>query len=156
MSQQPPPVAHENPAQAYESYFVPALFVPWTAVLLEHAAPRPGERVLDVACGTGVVARNAAPLVGSEGKVAALDISPAMLDVARSLPAPAGARIDWHEGSALALPFPSEAFDLVLCQQGLQFFPDRAAGHPRDAPGTGARWTRPPQRVAGARSQPDL
>jgi SAM-dependent methyltransferase len=83
--------------------------------------------VLDVACGTGVIARQAAPLVGLTGHVTGLDVSQAMLDVARSLPAPEGAAIAWQEGSAEALPFPDAAFDLVLCQQGLQFFPDRAA-----------------------------
>lgn len=115
-----------NPAETYEHYFVPAMFVPWAAILLGHARPQPGERVLDVASGTGIVARQVAPLVGSEGQVIALDMSPAMLAVARTLPAPAGATIDWQEGDALALPFPQGSFDLVLCQQGLQFVPDRA------------------------------
>ncbi len=115
----------ETPAEAYERYLVPALFVPWTKVLLEHAAPQPGERVLDVACGTGDVARHVAPQVGLSGAVVALDISPAMLAVARSVPPTEGATIVWQEGSALALPFPAGAFDLVLCQQGVQFFPDR-------------------------------
>jgi SAM-dependent methyltransferase len=59
--------------------------------------------------------------------VAALDINPGMLAVARSLPAAPGAAIAWHEGSALALPFSNAAFDAVLCQLGLQFFPDRTA-----------------------------
>lgn len=126
MSQAQDRTLSENPAEAYERYLVPALFVPWTKVLLEHAAPQPGERVLDVACGTGVVARHVAPQVGLSGAVVALDISPAMLAVARSIPPTEGATIVWQEGSALALPFPAGAFDLVLCQQGLQFFPDRA------------------------------
>ena len=82
---------------------------------------------MDVACGTGSVARHVAPLVGAEGKVVALDISPEMLAVARGLPAPAGATIEWREGNAIALTVPDDAFDLVLCQQGLQFFSDRAA-----------------------------
>lgn len=114
-----------NPADIYDGYFVPAIFVPWTHVLLEHAEPQAGERVLDVACGTGIVARTVAPLVGSEGKVIALDISPDMLAVARKHAAPSGAVIEWREGDALALP--DGPFDLVLCQQGLQFFPDPAA-----------------------------
>jgi ubiquinone/menaquinone biosynthesis C-methylase UbiE len=126
MSQAQDRTPSENPAETYERYFVPALFVPWTQVLLEHAAPQPGERVLDVACGTGVVARHVAPLVGPAGAVVALDISPAMIEVARSIPAAEGAPIVWTEGSAVALPYPAGAFDLVLCQQGLQFFPDRA------------------------------
>lgn len=115
-----------NPAETYEHYFVPAMFLPWATILLRHAAPRSRERVLDVACGTGIVARQAAPLVGADGQVVALDMNPAMLAVARALPAPSGATINWQEGNAMALPFPDGAFDLVLCQHGLQFVPDRA------------------------------
>jgi ubiquinone/menaquinone biosynthesis C-methylase UbiE len=116
-----------DPAETYEQYQGPAIAHPWTRVLLQIAAPHPGERALDVACGTGSIARHAAPMVGSEGKVVALDISPAMLAVARALPAPPGATIEWREGNAIRLDLPDDAFDLVLCQQGLQFFPDRAA-----------------------------
>jgi ubiquinone/menaquinone biosynthesis C-methylase UbiE len=115
-----------NPAETYENYFVPAMFLPWATILLRHAAPQSGERVLDVACGTGIVARQAAPLVGADGQVVALDMNPAMIAVAHSLPAPSGATITWQEGNAMALPFPDGAFDLVLCQHGLQFVPDRA------------------------------
>ena len=115
-----------TPAETYEQYFVPAMFRPWAARLLSHASLQPGERVLDVACGTGVVARQAAPLVGLQGKVVALDMNPAMLAVARALPAPSGASISWLEGNATALPFPDAVFDVVLCQHGLPFVPDRA------------------------------
>ena len=114
-----------NPAEMYEDYFVPAMFLPWATILLGRATPQPGERVLDVACGTGIVARQAAPLVGAGGRVVALDMNPAMLNVARALPAPIGATITWQEGNAMALPFPDDEFDLVLCQHGLQFVPDR-------------------------------
>ncbi len=114
-----------NPAETYENYFVPAMFLPWATILLRHAAPQPGERVLDVACGTGIVSRLAAPLVGANGQVVALDINPPMLAVARALPAPSGAPITWQEGNAMSLPFPAGAFDVVLCQHGLQFVPDR-------------------------------
>jgi len=116
-----------NPAQTYEDYYVPAMFRPWAGILLRHAVPQPGERLLDVACGTGIVARESAPLVGPDGQVTALDMNPAMLAVARALPAPTGAAIRWQEGNAMALPFADGAFDLVLCQHGLPFFPDRAA-----------------------------
>jgi ubiquinone/menaquinone biosynthesis C-methylase UbiE len=116
----------KNPAEMYENYFVPAMFRPWATILLSLAAPQAGERVLDVACGTGIVARQAAPLAGAEGQVVGLDMNPAMLGVARAVPAPAGATISWQEGNAMALPFPDGVFDLVLCQHGLQFFPDRA------------------------------
>jgi SAM-dependent methyltransferase len=114
-----------SPAEIYDSYFVPAIFVPWTRVLLEHAAPQVEERVLDVACGTGVVARAVAPQVGVGTRVVGLDISPDMLAVARGHAAPSGAAIEWREGDALALP--DGPFDLILCQQGLQFIPDPAA-----------------------------
>lgn len=118
----------KNPAEMYEHYFVPAMFRPWVSILLRHAALQPQERLLDLACGTGIVAREAAPVVGPQGLVVALDINPAMLAVARSLPQPPGAVVQWQEGSAMDLPFPDGAFDIVLCQHGLQFFPDRAAG----------------------------
>ncbi|WP_202635762.1 class I SAM-dependent methyltransferase [Rugosibacter aromaticivorans] len=116
----------KNPAETYEHYFVPAMFLPWTALLLRHAAPQSRERVLDVACGTGIVTRQVAPLVGADGQVVALDMNPAMLAVARALPVPPGAAIQWQEGNAMALLFPDGVFDIVLCQHGLQFFPDRA------------------------------
>ena len=114
-----------NPAETYENYFVPAMFFPWATILLRHSAPRSGERVLDVACGTGVVSRLAAPLVGASGQVVALDFNASMLVVARTLPVTSGAAITWQEGNAMSLPFPTNAFNLVLCQHGLQFFPDR-------------------------------
>lgn len=84
----------------------------------------PGERVLDAACGTGVVARLVAPLVRPSGSVAGLDFDPAMVAVAREL-AP---DIDWQQGDLQSLPFADDDFDLAICQQGLQFLPDRAAG----------------------------
>lgn len=113
--------------ELYQRYLVPAMTALWAADLADRAALRPGERALDVACGTGVVARVAAERLGPGGRVAALDINAGMLAVARSLPPVSGAPIEWHEGTALALPFPEAAFDVVLCQLGLQFLPDRAA-----------------------------
>lgn len=111
----------------YERYLVPTIFSPWAAHLVDLAAPQLGERVLDVACGTGVVGRRAAERVGPAGKVVGLDSSPAMLAVARTLSPITGAAVKWSEASALAIPFPDATFNLVLCQQGLQFFPDRPA-----------------------------
>jgi len=99
----------------------------WAADLLERICPRSGERVLDVACGTGVVARGAAEQVGASGHVAAIDVNAAMLDVARRIDPPAGAPIAWHQASALDLPYDEGSFDVVLCQLGLQFFPDPGA-----------------------------
>jgi ubiquinone/menaquinone biosynthesis C-methylase UbiE len=112
-----------NAAEIYEEYLVPAIFEPWARDLLDRAAPRPGERVLDVACGTGIVARLAADKVGSSGKVLGVDINPGMIAVARKIARAAGP--EWQEGNATALPLPDGSFDLVTCQQGLQFFPDR-------------------------------
>ena len=80
-------------------------------------------RVIDVACGTGVVARQALARVGTGGQVVGLDMNPNMLMMARRR-APS---VAWHEGNAMALPFPDHAFDVVVCQQGLQFVPDLSA-----------------------------
>lgn len=111
-------------AELYQRYLVPAIASLWAADLIDRAAPRPGERVLDVACGTGVVARLAAERMGA-GRIVGLDINSGMLAVARSLPTDATRRIEWQAGSVLALPFSDDAFDLILCQLGLQFFPDK-------------------------------
>lgn len=111
--------------EQYERGMVPILFAPWAAVLIERMQPQPGERVLDVACGTGAVTRPAAERVGPSGTVVGSDLSPSMLAVARR--ASVGMAIDWREADAAALPFDDASFDLVLCQQALQFFPDRVA-----------------------------
>ena len=113
-------------AQAYHEYMVPAMFDPWAEVLLAHANLQAGEAVLDVACGTGAVTRQAARQVGASGQVSALDLNPAMLEVARSVPVAEGAAVTWVQSSAQNLPFPDGVFDVVLCQHGLPFFPDRA------------------------------
>jgi ubiquinone/menaquinone biosynthesis C-methylase UbiE len=115
-----------NPAEMYESFNGPAIFEPCSRILVAHAAPCNGEAVLDLACGTGQVTRKIAPLVGASGSVTAVDLNPGMLAVARALPAPEGAGIEWREGDAVDLDLPDATFDLLLCQQGLQFFPDRA------------------------------
>lgn len=108
--------------EMYERALVGPLFRPWAEHLLERAALEPGARVLDVACGTGIVARLAKQRVGA-ARVAGVDLSPQMLEVARTI-APA---VEWREANAGALPFEDASFDVVLCQQGLQFFPDRPA-----------------------------
>jgi ubiquinone/menaquinone biosynthesis C-methylase UbiE len=88
-----------------------------------------GERVLDVACGTGGVTRRAARIVGPAGKVVGVDVNEGMLSVARTVPQQHdGSPIEWHHSDAAALPFPAAAFDVVFCQYGLEFFADRAAG----------------------------
>jgi SAM-dependent methyltransferase len=113
-------------AQIYDRHLVPAIFGPWAPRVLDLAAPAAGEQVLDVACGTGVVARLAAERVGAGGRVACLDLNPGMLAVAGSLPA-GDAPVGWVQASAGRLPFPDGSFEVVCCQLGLQFFPDRTA-----------------------------
>lgn len=117
----------KNPAQNYERYFVPVIGGPVASGLVQAAALRPGERVLDVACGTGAVTRLAAQAVGPSGTIAGLDPNPGMLAVARET-APPGTSIDWYESPAERIPLPDEAFDAVLCGMGLQFFSDKRAG----------------------------
>lgn len=106
----------------YERYFVPAIGLPLATALVESAALSPGERVLDVACGTGVVARLAAEQVGAAGHVTGLDVNPVMLAVARSVSSPAA--IEWREASAEDTQLPDASYDAALCQMGLQFIPD--------------------------------
>lgn len=116
-----------NPAEGYESYMVPTLFGPWATKLIEAADPQPGERVLDLGCGTGIVARQVAWRLGTGGAVTGIDLSPDMLAVAQASAAREGAAIEWCQGSAETLPFPEQTFDLVLCQFALMFFADKAA-----------------------------
>ena len=113
-------------AELYERVVARHILGPWAPLLVDAARPAEGERLLDLACGTGVVARVAARRVGPSGRVTGVDLNAAMIGVARSLPAPGGGPIDWIEGSALAIPLPDASVDVVLCQQGLQFFPDKA------------------------------
>lgn len=110
-------------AELYQRYLVPAITTKWAQDLIDRVQPRAGEAVLDIACGTGVLARLAAQKV-TDGQVTGLDLNPGMLAVARDLPND-GRPITWIEGSALDLPFPPDSFDVVLCQLGLQFFPDQ-------------------------------
>jgi ubiquinone/menaquinone biosynthesis C-methylase UbiE len=110
----------------YQRDFVPVIGAPFAEDLVAEAALTPGERVLDVACGTGVVARLAAERVGQSGTVAALDLNPGMLSVARSIPS-SGAEIRWYETSAESIPLPDNGFDAVFCQLGLQFVADKVA-----------------------------
>jgi SAM-dependent methyltransferase len=115
----------EDSAEAYERCLVPALFTAMAERLLDVARVRPGERVLDVGCGTGIVARRAAPRVGAGGRVVGLDLNEGMLRVGRRVGA--GSAVEWRQGDAAALPFDDGAFDLVTCQQVLQFVPARDA-----------------------------
>ncbi|MBI2171483.1 MAG: class I SAM-dependent methyltransferase [Chloroflexi bacterium] len=120
-----PPIAG-TPGDVYEQHIVPAIFSRWAPDLVDAAGVRQGARVLDVACGTGAVTRIVAQRVGPSGKVVGLDVNAGVLAVARTA-APAS-NIQWLEGNAASIALPDASFDAVVCQQGLQFFPDRPAG----------------------------
>ena len=110
-------------AETYESKFVPALFADWAPHVVDMGDVTTGQSVLDVACGTGVVARAAAARVGPEGRVMGVDLNPAMLTVAeRVCPG-----IELRQADVTHLPFEAATFDVVLCQMSLMFFPDRLA-----------------------------
>ena len=112
-------------AELYERCPARYILGPWAPLLVDVANLAQSERVLDVACGTGVVARIAAKRVGPTGRVVGIDLNPGMIAVAQSLAAPVGTRIEWIERSALDLRLEDASFDAVLCQQGLQFFPNK-------------------------------
>jgi SAM-dependent methyltransferase len=115
------PQAEIDAAGAYEALMVPALFGPWSWRVADAAQIAPGHRVLDIACGTGVLAREAAARAGVTGTVTGLDPNRAMLEVARRL----DPDIDWRHGLAESLPFAARSFDRVVGQFGLMFFEDR-------------------------------
>lgn len=108
-------------AEIYEARFVPGIFAEWAPLLVDAAGVAPGQAVLDVACGTGIVARAAAERLGASGLVVGVDLNEAMLTVARRV----RPDLDWQQGDVSALSFPDGAFDTVLSQMALMFFPDR-------------------------------
>lgn len=108
-------------AQAYERTFVPAMLAEWAGYVVDAAGIAPGQSVLDVACGTGIVARTVSEQVNGVGRVVGVDLNEGMLAVAREI----RPDLEWHHGDAGDLPFPTGSFDTVLCQAALMFFPDR-------------------------------
>ena len=119
---------NETTASAYERLLLPRIFNPWGRLLIAKAGLKAGDRVLDVATGPGTLARLAAEACGPSGRVNGVDNSAQMLALARDkAPLPHSASTDYHEAQADGLPFPAATFDVVLCQQGLQFFPDQLA-----------------------------
>jgi SAM-dependent methyltransferase len=110
-------------AEIYESKFVPALFADWAPHVVDMGDVMSGDSVLDVACGTGIVARTAKERVGARGRVIGVDLNQAMLTVAeRVCP-----DVELRQADVTALPFDAGTFDAVLCQMALMFFPDRVA-----------------------------
>lgn len=109
-------------AEAYERYLVPAFFKSWAIDLVGQGGLTPGDRVLDAGCGTGIVARFAAG-TSNAVRVTGVDHAPAYLAVARRLDSDRLVR--WYEADVAELPFAQAAFDVALCQQGVQFFGDR-------------------------------
>lgn len=107
-------------AKVYDAFHVPALFAEWAPRVLAAADVRQGHRVLDVACGTGVLARAARDRVGSSGRVVGIDPDPGMLHVAREM----DDGVEWMEGRAGDLPVDDASFDRVVSQFGMMFFPD--------------------------------
>ena len=114
-------------AENYQRYFVPTIATPVSVGLLDAADLQTGERVLDVACGTGVIARLAAEQVGPGGSVTAIDVAPDMISVAKSTASSTAPHIEWHVSDAASLPLADESYDVVLCQMGLMFMEDRTA-----------------------------
>ena len=114
-------------AENYQRYFVPAIATPVSVGLLDAANLHTGERVLDVACGTGVIARLAAEQVGPGGSVTAIDVAAEMISVAKSTTSSTTPHIEWHVSDAASLPLADDSYDVVLCQMGLMFMEDRLA-----------------------------
>ncbi len=111
-----------NSPAAYEKYLVPGFFKPWAETLTNLVSPAPGSDVLDVACGTGIVARTVSSTVKQDVRVTGLDNNPEMLKHASELSESSGLEINWKQGEAEQLPFKDHRFDYLFCQQGMQFF----------------------------------
>jgi ubiquinone/menaquinone biosynthesis C-methylase UbiE len=116
-----------NVPQLYERETVHTLGRPLAELMFAHAALQAGDRVLDAACGTGIVTRVAAQRFRHLAHIVGVDLNPGMLDVARSHTPTTGVPVEWQQGDLGALPFAAGSFEVVLCQQGLQFVPDPSA-----------------------------
>jgi ubiquinone/menaquinone biosynthesis C-methylase UbiE len=113
----------QSAAEVYDEFFVPALFEEWAQRIADAASVKPGQRVLDVATGTGILARTVAERVAPGGSVVGLDINEGMLAVAQRK----ASQVEWRQGAAESLPFEAESFDAVVSQFGLMFFEDKTA-----------------------------
>lgn len=115
-----------NAPQLYEQFNVPTSTRPSAELMLENLSLHEGDRVLDAACGTGIVTRLIAERFGNIRSIVGMDLNPGMLDVARANTPKTGVPIEWKQGDLCALPFPDNSFDVVLCNQGMQFVPDKS------------------------------
>lgn len=114
-------------ASAYERFLVPKMFTPLADDTLNHVALKPTDHLLDAACGTGIVTRRAASIVGTQGRIVGYDTNAGMLEVARDKTAHLQANLHWQQGDLTDMLFLDETFDVVICQQALQFIPDALA-----------------------------
>ena len=115
-----------NTPQLYEQFMVPRSTGPLAEQMLEHVSVEDGDRVLDVACGTGIVTRLVAERFGNIGSIVGMDLNAGMLDVARANTPTTDIPIEWQQGDLCALPFPDSSFNVVLCNQGMQFVPAKS------------------------------
>lgn len=119
------PGEHDPSPAAYDGELVPWLFEHWADAMVDVVAPQPSSRIVDLACGSGLIVRHLLGRVGASGNIHGVDLDAAMLAYAATTVA--DGRITWHEADASDLPFGTGTVDRVCCHQGLQFFPDRLA-----------------------------
>ena len=112
-------------AEYYDRYLVPLMFAPYAQVVVEHAKGLLPHRVLEIAAGTGVVTEALARILPSDVTITATDLQPAMIE--RGKAKPGMERVNWQQADAMKLPFAGSAFDLIVCQFGIMFFPDKRA-----------------------------
>ena len=113
----------DDAARVYEEIFVPSLFMSWAPIVVDAADIQQGHQLLDVACGTGLVAMTALDRVGAEGSVTGVDINDGMLSIAKSK----SSRISWDQAAAEQLPYDDASFDRIVCQFSMMYFEDREA-----------------------------
>jgi len=116
-----------NAAAIYEAQKVPSIFTPLAAATLSKVQVRPQDHVIDLACGTGAVTRLLAKALQPPKRIVGVDLNAGMIDVARAIADDMAIAVEWFVGDAIALPFADGEYDLAICQQGLQFFPDKTA-----------------------------
>ena len=116
----------DDGAEAYEKYIVPAFSDTWAQNLVDRASLRNGDRILEIGCGTGIVTRHAYRSMGESVSLTGVDVNEIVLKKAREICPPDTTSIEWKQCNAEDLPFCDSQFDVVLCQQGLQYFPDRS------------------------------